>query len=532
MLVSFSAFGQYEGYHIINNTASLVRWRLYTASTAAQNPASDTVVNEFVIGANTRMDVWNSTAYEGKYAYVMCTNGAGAYIIPAFPLASQYMPTNNQSGYTYKDFYVRGDPTNCIYAWKGVTLYNDTAQDAIGVWEIDGAEQVRHTLTPGMYKAVGFQVELCPSHEEVVTAYLLKKLFDFDLTDHDNDPLTVPKITPVEKITQGPPLVGSDTNTPTTGGGGVGAFNPTNVVWRNYTNVIDFTGTSATAAKDDTLKAGFGRLSDQLREVKESIDLNTVATLQGSGSSSTNGSGDMSGVEDAIDEFHRDNTNLLAGILGALTNASMAVGDMSTNGAAALTEATTRMSDATAAADDALTALGSAPTEIGSPSASVFTFTFVGQEMNIDPENLFPGMGAFFRAGMMLVVGMWLGRYLSELYRNTATTFATAQTGGVPSVGPFGSVGLIMGAAVAVAVIVLWVAVFTYFFSFVTSLFGEIAGAVAGFNVGDSGAAYLINYFFPVAFIMACAWTRLIAPIAVTKLVILTSAAQKLLLGK
>jgi len=530
-VVSVSA--QYAGFHVINNTENTVHWKLYTATTAAQNPGTDTLVNQLSLAGMNRLDVWHASAYEGKYSYVVCSNSAtGQYDIPAFPVASLYTETNNVGGYTYQQFYVRGNPTNCTEGWQSVTLHNDSGQTAFGVWEIDGVEVARETMSPGQYYNHGFLLEFCPSHSEVLTAYMLKKLFEFDLTDADNNPATPPTIVPKETNVKTPPSAGADTNTPTLGGGAAGAFNPTNIVWRDYTNIIDFSGTSSTAAKDDTLKAGFGRVSDQLREIKESIDLGTAATLQGSGISSGSITGDMSGVISAVNSFHVDNTNLLTGIYNSLNQTNFGMGTSATNGGDAMSLAEGLTDSISDSADSALSGLGTAPAILSGGSAAGLSMEFMGRTLNFDPAEIYPGAGDFMRAGLMLVVALWLGRYLVDLYLKTATVYATSQTGGVPAIGPWGAIGLPLAIVVAAAIVALWVAVFALLFSNGLDYIGTIGATAGGVILGDGGALYLLNHFFPIAFILSACWTRLIAPFAVTKLIIITASAQRFLLGK
>jgi len=102
----------------------------------------------------------------------------------------------------------------------------------------------------------------------------------------------------------------------------------------------------------------------------------------------------------------------------------------------------------------------------------------------------------------------------------------------VPALGPWGAIGLPMALVVATAIVALWVLVFTTLFTVGLDYLSTVNGTVSGFATSNGTALYLINLFFPVSFLMSAAWTRMVAPFAVTKLVIMTASAQRFMLGK
>lgn len=312
-----------------------------------------------------------------------------------------------------------------------------------------------------------------------------------------------------------------------TGSSPSGSYTNTPILWSGQTNsLINFAGTSATAAKDDTLKAGFNVLGQKLNEIIQNQTLNSASGGTGSG-------GNNDDVVSAIGNFHDDNTNILGNILGILGRTNLAYGTGSgTNATTAAGEASGIISSIQGSNDGLVSDLGSAPSILGGGSSSVFTMSFFGYTLNLDPEVRFPGAAGFFKTGFQFLVWVWLAKYLIGLYLETAKTYATAQTGGLPAIGPWGSGGLIIVAIVAAAIVTAWVAVFALVFSAGLDAIVGMAGFGSGFATTNNGALYLINLFFPVAFIMSCAWTRIIAPLVVTKAIIATASMQRFLLGK
>lgn len=245
-------------------------------------------------------------------------------------------------------------------------------------------------------------------------------------------------------------------------------------------------------------------------------------------------------VANAVRNFHIDNTNLLAAILNASTNQwtnTIEIATESTNEAAARAMAEGIMGTHQAEVQTALDGIGDEAPGVLSGSGSLEVlenFEFVGFSLNLNPEAQFPGIGTFFQGGIMLVLSMTLGRYLANLYKETAATYAASQTGGSPDLNMFGfnAAGPIVGFTCATIIVTLWVAVFTLLFSFAMTHLVAIRGNVDGWTTGNHVADYLLLYFFPVPFMMACGWTRIIAPMAVTKLVVLTNSIQRFLMAK
>jgi len=294
----------------------------------------------------------------------------------------------------------------------------------------------------------------------------------------------------------------------------------------NMTNqVITFTGTNDSrdgfSALYDAVTKAAAENNTGLKSIKDA--LSALGTIGGSGTNSDAA---------AIEAFHRDNTNLLSQINAKLGGTNFNPAASGTNGTSAMDSATAIMGATDTEAQGHLTALGSAPEVLGGGSPTELSFEFYGQTLNLDPEVRFPGAAAFFKSGIMLLVALWLGRYLVDLYMKTAEIYATSETGGVPAIGPWGAAGLPVAVAVATAVVGLWVLVFAALFSNGFEYLSTVNGTVSGFATSNSTALYLINLFFPVAFMLSAAWTRIIAPFAVTKVIIMTASAQRFLLGK
>jgi len=305
-----------------------------------------------------------------------------------------------------------------------------------------------------------------------------------------------------------------------------GNITNTLVNWYSQTNsLVNFSGTSSTAARDDTLKAGFNVIAQKLDTIAVNQSLNS-----GSGSS---GGTDNSDVVDVIGNFRDANTNLLGDINEILGRTNLSFGTGSgTNSDTAAGIAGGIIGGIQDSADAVIGDLGSAPSILGGGASSIFTFSLAGNTINLDPEVRFPGASGFFKAGIMMLAGMALARYLVDLYLQTATVYATSQTGGVPAIGPWGTVGLAVVIVVATAIVTAWVGVFALLFSYGLDNLIGVNGYAASFSTSNAGALYLINLFLPVGFLMSCAWTRIIAPFVVTKAIIATASLQRFLIGK
>jgi len=305
--------------------------------------------------------------------------------------------------------------------------------------------------------------------------------------------------------------------------------------WSSITNsVIDFTGTSTTAAKDDTLKAGFNKLSQDLKLLKDTVNLSVIATMhQGS---NTAGSGtDMSGVISAIDSFHHDNTNLL----GQLTSTN--VGDLGAGGnaTAAQSEADSATATLRSTMDGNLTGIGTAPEILTGGDATFMTFSMAGHEINLDPEVRVPGAMGMVKKMTTLAVLLIFGLSMAKLYFATMQTFATAQTGGVPNLALINLPGIAVALAIPVIFIGLWVVAFDAFFSYaigtgdtIQSLMGSMGSTATSISVSNPITLYLLNGTLPVSLILSCAWTRVAATFFMSKLILVSASASRFLFGK
>lgn len=488
--------------------------KLFTATRTGDAPAT------LALGsANSGMWTtgYNMGTASGANYYRVSDNTFTTYAIPDSP----QLHVGDQS----MSFFYMGT-NECVFFDKTINITNFSPNPRRAVMVINGVRGSGQTIAPGAWFPFTFEdMGVCTNGNfDSFSVQWLDTLPQVDIADGNLSFTLTNRGTTI--FTNGG-LTALYTNTEGYGDGSpITGRNP--VPWQNQTNsVINFSGTSTTAAKDDTLKAGFNGLMSKLDALGDKIDLNTGATLQGSGGTNEDG------VASAINRFHTDNTNLLGqinGILGRGTNYTGA--GSGTNGTDAMSQAMGIMGTVDGTAQGVLDDLGEAPSILSGGSSAGLTFTFAGQEMNLDPEVRFPGAATFFKSGIMLLVTLWLGRYLVDLYLRTAQVYASSQTGGVPAVGPWGSVGLGISLLVAIAVVTLWAVVFTGLFTYGLNHLSTVSDTVAGFTTSNATALYLINLFFPISFLLTAAWTRLVAPFAVTKIIILTASAQRFLLGK
>jgi len=243
----------------------------------------------------------------------------------------------------------------------------------------------------------------------------------------------------------------------------------------------------------------------------------------------------------AIRNFHIDNTNLLAQILFASTNGmgtnGIDIPGPSTNEALARALAAGYLSTMDAEAGSTLDALNEGVPEFNQAAGSLAPLVIDMGPMigvlDLTPESRFPGIGAVVQAGIMMILTLSLGRFLVNLYRETAATFAASQSGGSPNLDVLGvnAAGPAVGLAVAAIIVTIWVAVFALLFTYITTHLVAAYGNVNGWTTGNAVADYLLVYFFPINFMLSCAWTRIVAPFAVTKLVVATNAIQRFLIA-
>jgi len=516
--------------------------QLFLLFTAVSAHAYTATVYNFAPSVRTYRDVWanmvvNVPAYNpaNNPPYGQKTSTAGLDGSESFPIVKvytvsglgtvisptggNYLTSDSQSA-VWIDFYTN----TCVEITKTIGVTNTTMQKKIYVVKLNGAEVetgglfgADTTIPSGNIFTRTVDINVCTNGATDVWEVYMKEyyatLVDDTVVQTNREVLTY--------STQG-----GTNNFPS----GNNSNNSTNAMatWQTQTNAtINFTGTSSTAAKDDTLKAGFNVLAQKLDKIDTTLNLN-----QAMGTGESGGSGDNTEVVNAIDIFRNANTNLLGQINDKLGQTNFSFQGSSTNAASALAQAEEQMSGPNESASDVLTELGSAPSILGGGSADVLSFEFMGQTLNLDPDVRFPGAASFFKSGIMLLVALWLGRYLVELYLKTAAIYASSETGGVPAVGPWGSVGLVIAVLVSIGVVGLWVLVFTAIFTYGLNYLSTVNDTVAGFSTANAGALYLINLFFPITFIMSAAWTRMVAPFSVAKIVIITASAQRFMLGK
>lgn len=224
-------------------------------------------------------------------------------------------PTNGVSGSGGTLIYM--GTNTCVEVSANYYMQNNGSRQTTYAWYFNGVEfydtspgDSRYILDPGQRWDKTFLVGYCKdgTHDEVV-AYAV----DSDVRVISADGGFT--FTNVETLI---PIGSSGTNNLGYGTNTTAGFTSTNLQgqanWTVFTNgAINFAGTSATAAKDDTLKVGFNALMGKLSDIKEAVDINSAI-----GTLATDGSGGETGVVSAVQSFHHDNTNLLGGILSEL----------------------------------------------------------------------------------------------------------------------------------------------------------------------------------------------------------------------
>lgn len=188
-------------------------------------------------------------------------------------------------------------------------------------------------------------------------------------------------------------------------------------------------------------------------------------------------------------------------------------------------------------------------------SISLMTIPFVTGDLDLNPEDLFPGIPGIVKQlvgwSATLAFLFWCGKRYNEL----TGVFATAQTGGVPDldvdVPLVGNVaGPITAAIVSLAFIALWVGIFTFLFGAVLNFMGNAywttnpftaftahtasGGSLSLGSSHSTGAAatYLLNEFMPVSYCLSLAFTQLTLLFSMPKLVAVSAASSRFLFGK
>jgi hypothetical protein len=292
----------------------------------------------------------------------------------------------------------------------------------------------------------------------------------------------------------------------------------------NTTNIIWGAG-NTNPATDATLKTGFGALWDAITKGNNS-------TSEAIGGLGTNG---VAGGTNSDSDFDKYATNAhTLGSFGLGTNATLA------DGAAALGAADTD-------AQRMIDGMGSAPSVPGG-DASLLAFEFCGRSVSVDPEVLFPGMAGIVRDlvgwSCTLMFFFWFGK----TYLKVASMSGLSQLGGVPDlqveIAGFGGnmAGLTTALVVPIVYIGLWIGLFTLIFGYIFSLqegphwttnpWTGMSGLVIGGKAVGSTTMYLLNLFFPLAYLMSLAWTRLTLTLTIAKMVVIVNATSRFLFGK
>lgn len=467
-------------------------------------------------GGLNNIQTWSMTGAQSVTVALWVTDGTD--ITPRYQGQYTTVGTNN----TVFSYMPRTCSTNTQAKTFAATLNNTASMTQRATWKKDGVVVFSIYLSPGQSYTYTYTWNSPPdpSLSWGMTALATTILnndgnFDIKTVGQTNDYTFNLGTGGTNQGNTGSNTFDSQTNTFWPVYGDMPNWNATSLT---NPGAINWNNPDSTAARDATLKAGFNKIASQLDSV-----INGEAMIKEAIENAPNSAGET-GVVAAVESFHRDMTNRW--------DTNLTVSASSTNASSAQTKAAEFIAETETAATGIETAIGSAPEILTGGSPAGLTIEFAGQTLNLDPAVRFPGSGELVKGLIMLVVSLSLGKYLSELYFKTVATYATSETGGVPALGPWGAVGAVLAVIVAGAIIVLWIVVFTKIFGYITEHVSALVSSTGGVTLGNAGALYLLNYFFPLSFMLSAAWTRIIAPFGMAKVIMVTSSAQRFLMGK
>lgn len=278
--------------------------------------------------------------------------------------------------------------------------------------------------------------------------------------------------------------------------------------------------------------------------IKNAIDvgnvglLSALSNLSGAITGTGTNQGTDSGVTNAIDRFRQQNTNLLSQILTNLQNTNLTFEAGLTNSDLATAAGTAAASEVSDDVDGMLSAIGDAPggALAGSGSSEVFSFAFMGETINLDPEVHFPGVMGIAKILLTAIVMILFALDISRMFYETVHTFTTAQTGGVPDLNAAGFNVAGAGAAVVVPIILIatWVVALVAIAAVMLTALGPFASAMtaaAGISL-PAGAQYLLYATTPVVLIISLAFSRIVLWLTAAKAVMVAGAISRFLIGK
>lgn len=260
-------------------------------------------------------------------------------------------------------------------------------------------------------------------------------------------------------------------------------------------------------------------------------------------------------------------TNLLARAVSELaavtnavamgeTNRAPSMGDIpssATNLSAAWTAGSNAVSSQLGTIDGYISGFGTEVTEStltnGADASPFMIGSIDGIALNLDPDNLVPGLSTTTKAVWTLLLLIGFGYWAGKLLYDTALAFSAAQTGGVPNIegeaAGFGGniLGVITAALIPLVIIGLWLAVLDRMLALIgSSCFapGTIGAIISGFSVRPSGAstgttkllAHFASAWFPLHLALCLLLTGLLLQWGALKVVLITAAAQRFLFGK
>ncbi|MCO5053683.1 MAG: hypothetical protein M9920_15500 [Verrucomicrobiae bacterium] len=420
----------------------------------------------------------------------------------------------------------------CVEISRSYSFTNTTAGEKYVYPVVDGEELYNsaYILSPGASWSWSIPLTVCSNGYSSQVSFESKRNYVSMVDDGADFSFTNQTETAV--------LFESNTNAPFGGMGPSGETivmsNTPSIVFSQQTNsVINFNGTSSTAARDDTLKAGFNVLAQQLDAINQKVQENTMATLRGG--TGPGGTGfDDAGIIGAVGAFHSDNTNLLGQLLGKFEGTNNAAG---TNAQAGADAAESVRAQFDGLADGA----PSSWDDPGSALDSSWTITVPagGQsfQVNLNPFSL--GWVSDLAALCRRIV-TW-GVLFLLVWRNTHITIAAIMaTGGFRQATSAGTtvlgtnvnsgLALAMAVAITVAVGVIPVALVTW-----AGATGHLPTIFSSpFTASTSPilqSLYLANQFFPLALMLTASISAWVYQISLGGLLWVSQAIVRFLVG-
>jgi len=424
------------------------------------------------------------------------------------------------------EFYWYGTNQPCKINWTFNN--NDTGTRSIFVTKGGVVQNDKSfVLAPGENRTVQFNIE-CADFS--LWSYYFLTYGDVQLGTNNPPILYQPN-----EIPTNPPPFDITAPPPTT-------YNPTNQVLPiKFSNTND-TQEGSSAVYDAVTKFAAQNHQDLLRiAFSNSITANVSNNITVTNINSVTNENNFfdTNIVNAINALHHSQTNH-----SGATNYNNSAG---VNQAAAISAGNSAIATTVEKFDSAITGMGSPPDISLDGSPELMEIAFMDTTLNLDPEVRFPGAMSMIKALITLVATLYFLINMTELYLRVATTYATAQTGGVPNMegsvlGTGGNIaGVVAALVISAAFIAIWVLTFDSIFSLILGTGDTIQSLMSGMDakatlatgaISNPITRYLLDSVFPLSLLLSYAWTRIVAQFTIAKLIIVSSSISRFLFGK